>query len=194
MSAEDPKDLRLAKRGDSAAAVRVIKAHNPLIVAWCKAAWERSGRRVELDDLRQEANMAALKAIQGFKPRLGYQFNTLLKRCILNALKDYLSLRREVRLPVLEDDESMDDFAAPELVGAAMTDEKTAELMAAVESLTPSERQVVELKFGLTGGGFRGDEQLAEAAGVPVRDVQYYASRAVSKLREHLAKVREVAE
>lgn len=173
MAAECPEDLAKAKGGDQEAAGRVLAAHRGLIVQWCNQM-VMSG--FDLDDMIQEANIAGLDAIKWYDRDRGFEFSTYLKQCVRNRLGKWRSDRRQIPLPQEGADEGLDLVADVEAVDQEW-------LAGEMEKLTPMERQVLELKFGLAGGGALETDEIGRRLGMGAQRVELIELEARSKLR-----------
>lgn len=145
---DEATDLATAKADPQtgpgrAAIARILARHRGLIVRWCNRL---ALGGFDLDDMIQEAHLAGMDAIKWFDPAKGFKFSTYLKRCVLNRLAKWRADRRQVPLPQEGEDESLDLVAAHEAVDPSF-------LARAMAELSPLEKQVLSLKFGLSGGG-----------------------------------------
>lgn len=167
------RELKRAKAGDREAAGRVLEAHRGMIVRWCNEMVEPG---LELDDMIQEAFLAGLDAIRWFKPERGYVFLTYLKRCVRNRLATWRKDRRQRPL-ALDADES------DSMEGLAVVPPDNLVLLPMLRNLSKRDRRVIELRFGLTGGGELGVESVRRRLGRSAADIKRIEAEALKDLR-----------
>jgi RNA polymerase sigma factor (sigma-70 family) len=99
LTEKEEKDLvRKAKKGDVAARASIIKANLKLVVKMAKK-YEYLG--VPIIDLIEEGNIGLMKAVEKFKPELGFRFSTYgtwwIKQSINRAIANQ---KNTIRIPV----------------------------------------------------------------------------------------------
>lgn len=170
----EAQDIARAKAGDHEAAGRVLAAHRGLIVKLSNLMIQPG---IDLDDMIQEAHVAGLSAIRWYKPRRGYKFATYLKRCVLNRLGTWRQDRRQ-RALAQESEEGTALDLLTELNG-----HDNFELLPMLRNLSKRDRKVLELRFGLTGGGALGPVSVARRLGVSEAKVRQVEEEAKADLR-----------
>jgi RNA polymerase sporulation-specific sigma factor len=167
-------DIAKAQAGDRDAAGRVLAAHRGLIVQWCNDLVQPG---LELDDMIQEAHLAGLSAIRWFRPRRGFQFSTYLKRCVCNRLATWRQDRRQ--RPTAQEPE---EDGTLELL-AELDSHDNFVVMQMVRSLSKRDRTVLDLRFGLSGGGPLGPVTVARRLGISEAHVRQIEVEAKADLR-----------
>ena len=81
-----PELLEKAKRGDRAAAEKLIAANMPLVHSIAR----RYAGRAEYEDLVQIGSLGLLKAVRGFEPTLGNRLSTYAVPLIAGEIKRFL--------------------------------------------------------------------------------------------------------
>jgi RNA polymerase primary sigma factor len=99
LTEQEEKDIiKRAQRGEPEARVRIIKANLKLVVKIAKR-YEYFG--VPLIDLIEEGNIGLMKAVEKFKPELGFRFSTYgtwwIKQSINRAIANQ---KNTIRIPV----------------------------------------------------------------------------------------------
>jgi RNA polymerase sigma factor (sigma-70 family) len=136
--------------------------------------------RAEAEDLTQQTFERALRAWDRFDEGRG-SARTWLMAIARNLLIDHYRTDRSADHRSLETDSVREEV---ELKAAAGSDlGLSAELSAALQTLTQREREILALRFG---GDLNGPE-IAELTGLSLANVQQIISRSLRKLREQLS-------
>lgn len=153
----------------------------------------------ETDDLISIGTVGLIKAIGTFKPDKGTRLATYAARCIENEILMHLrSLKRtrgEVSLydPIGVDREGneitlidvlgSDPDVVPDLVGKRLDESKLREKL---RRLGGKERQVLELRYGISGGARKTQREIARMLGISRSYVSRIEKKAVLKLCKEL--------
>lgn len=99
LTAKEEKTLiRKAQKGDKIARERVIKSNLKLVVKIAKR-YENFG--IPLIDLVEEGNMGLMKAIEKFKPSMGFKFSTYATWWIKQSVNRAIANQRNtIRIPI----------------------------------------------------------------------------------------------
>ena len=154
---------------------------------------------VGVEDLISIGTIGLIKAINTFNPEKNIKLATYASRCIENEILMYLRRNSKTRLEVSIDEPLNVDWDGNELllsdilgtdedvIYKDLEDETEKKLLnAAVSRLSPRERKIVELRFGL-GEGEREEmtqKQVADLLGIS----QSYISRLEKKIMKRLKK------
>ncbi|KTB48153.1 ECF subfamily RNA polymerase sigma factor, BldN family [Dehalogenimonas alkenigignens] len=103
------------------------------------------GSRSEAEDLTQQVFMNALESITSYKVR-EVPFSAWLYRIAHNQVVD--CLRKRSRRPTLELDESLPLPSEEDIAAETELKLETRELIEALKKLTPSQQEVITLRFG----------------------------------------------
>lgn len=173
----EAQDIARAQAGDAAAAGRVLAAHRGLIVRWCKQMIEPG---LDFDDAMQEAHVAGMAAIRWFKPGRGCKFPSYLKRCVRNRLAMWRRDRRQ--LPFLQrplskpgEEDQTEPIATPPPDNLV--------LMPMVRNLSKRDRRILELRYGLGGGGPLGVVTVGRLLHLSAAEVKRVEAEALADLR-----------
>jgi RNA polymerase sigma factor (sigma-70 family) len=143
------------------------------------------------EDLQQEAVVALLRASRCFSPTAGTTFSYYACVVIRNHLHNVLAKRQA--LPARGGAADGDD-AAPEQedpraeapdAAAIRTDDK-AQVARLLRLLPSRQRQVVSLRFGLSGGARRTFEEIAGGMNVSAERVRQLVAAALTRMRRAL--------
>ena len=197
-SAEEEKEI-LAKLGsshDKEARSSLIE-HNLRLVVYIAKKFENTGIGVE--DLISIGTIGLIKAINTFNPTKNIKLATYASRCIENEILMYLRRTSKMKLEVSIDEPLNVDWDGNELllsdilgtdedvIYKDMEDEVEKDLLKnAVSRLSPRERKIVELRYGLKrqDGAEMTQKEVADLMGIS----QSYISRLEKKIMMRLKK------
>lgn len=193
---EEAKYLSRLQNGDEEARAVLIE-RNLRLVAHIVKKFDNTGE--DVDDLISIGTVGLIKAIGTYKPDKGTRLATYAARCIENEILMHLrSLKRvrgEVSLydPIGVDREGneitlidvlgSDPDVVPELVGKRLDESKLREKL---KQLGGKERQVLELRYGISGGARKTQREIARMLGISRSYVSRIEKRAVMKLCREL--------
>ena len=197
LSAEEERECldRLAK-GDMDARNTLVE-HNLRLVAHIVKKYY--AQESEQDDLISIGTIGLIKGISSFKPEKNTRLATYAARCIENEILMYFRSRRKTQNEVslsdtLDTDDDGNSLNLMDVVGvddtmyADLQDRddciRVRELVG--EVLTPREREIITLRYGLTGQMPRTQRELAAKLGISRSYVSRIEKRALEKLEEAL--------
>lgn len=182
---------------DAAEARSRLIEHNLRLVVYIAKKFDNTGIGVE--DLISIGTIGLIKAINTFNPQKNIKLATYASRCIENEILMYLRRNSKTKLEVSIDKPLNVDWDGNELLLSDIlgTDEdviyrdietevEKSLLLKAIDKLSPRERTIVELRFGLAG------ESAPELTQKEVADLleisQSYISRLEKKIMKRLKK------
>ena len=187
---------RLGTEEDKEAKSALIE-HNLRLVVYIAKKFDNTS--VGVEDLISIGTIGLIKAINTFNPEKNIKLATYASRCIENEILMYLRRNSKTKLEVSIDEPLNVDWDGNELLLSDIlgTDEdviyKDLEdeiekklLNAAISRLSPRERKIVELRFGL--GGADGDEMTQKEVADLLGISQSYISRLEKKIMKRLKK------
>ena len=197
LSAEEERDCldRLAK-GDMDARNTLVE-HNLRLVAHIVKKYY--AQESEQNDLISIGTIGLIKGISSFKPEKNTRLATYAARCIENEILMYFRSRKKTQNEVslsdtLDTDDDGNSLNLMDVVGvddtmyADLQDRddciRVRELVG--EVLTPREREIITLRYGLTGQMPRTQRELAAKLGISRSYVSRIEKRALEKLEEAL--------
>lgn len=193
---EEAEYVRRLRAGDEEARAVLIE-RNLRLVAHVVKKFDNVG---EDEDLISIGTIGLIKAIDTYDPEKGTRLGTYAARCIENEILMHFRAakrsRRDVSLhdpigvdrdgneitlmDVLQAEQAdMDDLVARRMLLGHVLDR--------VRDLAPRERRVLELRFGLNGGGRRTQREVARELGISRSYVSRIEHRALRKLWSSLA-------
>ena len=197
LSPEQEKALldRMAA-GDTAAREELI-THNLRLVRYLAKKYENSG--VPAEDLVSIGTIGLIKAVNTFTPARSIKLATYASRCIGNEILMYLrkssNRRQEASIDEpLNVDGDGNELLLSDILGSDENqisqrleqDAERAVLRRAVDSLSPRERQIMELRFGLADGIARTQKEAADALGISQRYISRLETRILHTLKAQL--------
>jgi len=188
---EESQCIHALSQGDESVKQTLIE-RNLRLVVYIARKFENTG--VNIEDLISIGTIGLIKAVNTFDTTKKIKLATYASRCIENEILMYLRRSCRLKLEVSLDEPLNIDWDGNELllsdilgtdgdlVYRGIEDEVDTELLAlAMRKLTPREKQIVELRFGLRGTHEYTQKQVADMLGIS----QSY----ISRLEKHIIKV-----
>lgn len=175
---DDGKLVALAKDGDVAAYERLVALYQAVAF---RTALVVTRSAAEAEDAAQEAFVKAYYALDRF--RVGEPFRPWLLRIVVNeARNSRRAVGRREGLALRASQFRPSGEAAPSPEAAALAAAERERLLAAVESLKESDREIIGLRYFLE----LTEQETATALGIPPGTVKSRLSRAVDRLRAQM--------
>lgn len=194
---EEAEWLRRLKQGDEKAREILVERNLRLVAHICKK-FDNTGE--DVDDLISIGTLGLIKAIKTFDPGKGTRLATYAARCIENEILMHLRAtkrsRTEVSLydPIGVDREgneiSLIDVlpdTADEIAEQVGKKFQARSLWSQLKNLTPKERQVLEMRYGLLSGIRKTQREIARMLGISRSYVSRIEKKAVSKLGKDMS-------
>ena len=173
----------------------MLVEHNLRLVAYIAKRFENTGASIE--ELISIGTVGLMKAVSTFNGDKNIKLATYASRCIENEILMYIRKSAGRRREVSIDEPLSVDWDGNELllsdilgsesdtVSRAMEDEEERRIVrCAVEDLSPREKIIVELRYGLGGRRELTQKEVADALGIS----QSYISRLEKKIMSRLRK------
>ena len=186
LTPEEEKAL-LARMADGDPAARdELITHNLRLVVYLAKKYEGSG--VPSEDMVSIGTIGLIKAVNTFTPERSIKLATYASRCIGNEILMYLRKSSNRRQEASIGEPLTDVLSSEEnQVGQRLEqDAERASLRRSVEQLSPRERQIMELRFGLLDGVERTQKEVADAIGISQSYISRLEKRIIRQLREQL--------
>lgn len=197
LSAEEEAKVMENIRNNVEGAREPLITHNLRLVVYISKKFESSFASVE--DLISIGTIGLIKAVNTFCPERNIKLATYASRCIENEILMYLRRNNKTKLEVSIDEPLNVDWDGNELLLSDIlgTEEDTiyrdleteAEqkmLRKAIEKLSPREKTIVEMRFGInrSEGEEKTQKEVADLLGIS----QSYISRLEKKIMQRLKK------
>lgn len=173
----------------------VLVEHNLRLVVYIAKRFENTGTGIE--DLISIGTLGLIKAINTFRADKSIKLATYASRCIENEILMYIRKRNGARGEVsLEEPLNVDwdgnELLLSDVLGSEEDSvaydlelkEERATVRAAVASLGPRERELIELRYGLRGGEELTQKEVADRLGISQSYISRLEKRILVELRE----------
>ena len=197
LTPEEEKAL-LARMADGDPADRdELITHNLRLVVYLAKKYEGSG--VPSEDMVSIGTIGLIKAVNTFTLERSIKLATYASRCIGNEILMYLrkssNRRQETSIDEpLNVDGDGNELLLSDILGSDANavsqqleqDAERAVLRSAVAALSARERQIMELRFGLTDGVERTQKEAADALGISQSYISRLEKRIIHTLKTRL--------
>ena len=197
LTPEQEKALLAEMAAGSAAARDALITHNLRLVVYLAKKYESSG--VPTEDLISIGTIGLIKAVNTYSPDRCIKLATYASRCIGNEILMYLrkssNRRQEASIDEpLNVDGDGNELLLSDILGSDENqisqrleqDAERAVLHRAVAALSPRERQIMELRFGLADGVERTQKEAADALGISQSYISRLEKRILHQLKAQL--------
>ena len=172
--------------------------HNLRLVVYIAKKFESTG--IGIEDLVSIGTIGLIKAINTFKAEKNNKLATYASRCIENEILMYIRKNSAKRCEVSIEEPLSVDWDGNELLLSDVlgsdedmvyrnlenTEEKRV-LRAAVESLCPREKLIIELRYGLKSGGEKTQKEVADMLGISQSYISRLEKKIISRLKCEVA-------
>ena len=193
---EEAEWISRLEQGELLARQTLIERNLRLVVYLAKK-YENSG--VPAEDLVSIGTIGLIKAVNTFTPARSIKLATYASRCIGNEILMYLrkssNRRQEASIDEpLNVDGDGNELLLSDILGSDANavsqqleqDAERAVLRSAVAALSARERQIMELRFGLTDGVERTQKEAADALGISQSYISRLEKRIIRTLKARL--------
>ena len=198
LTPEEEKQLLARMMAGDAAARDELITHNLRLVVYLAKKYEGSG--VPSEDMVSIGTIGLIKAVNTYSPDRCIKLATYASRCIGNEILMYLrkssNRRQEASIDEpLNVDGDGNELLLSDILGSDENqisqrleqDAERAVLRRAVAALSPRERQIMELRFGLADGVERTQKEAADALGISQSYISRLEKRILHQLKAQLA-------
>ncbi len=171
---------------------------NLRLVVYIARKFESTG--IGIEDLVSIGTMGLIKAIGSFRSEKGIKLATYASRCIENEILMYIRKYSQTRCEVSLDEPLNVDWDGNELLLSDVLDsgeesvceefaarEERALVRRAVAALAPRERQIIELRYGLTGRPEMTQKEVADLLGISQSYISRLEKRIIEGLRREMS-------
>jgi len=196
LSAEEEQEALLHLEDDPHARDLLVE-HNLRLVAYIAKRFESTGAGTE--ELISIGTLGLMKAIATFRADKGIKLATYASRCIENEILMFLRKASARRGEVSIDEPLHTDGDGGELllsdvlgsdadtVGRELEEEEERTIVRnMVAALTAREREIIELRFGLTGGRELTQKEVADRLHISQSYISRLEKRIMAQLKEKL--------
>ena len=185
--------------GREKARSRLIE-HNLRLVVYIARRFENTG--VGIEDLISIGTIGLTKAVETYKPAKNIKLATYASRCIENEILMYLRKNASRRGEVSLDEPLNTDWDGNELLLSDVlgTDSDSIEkpleddvdrdlLFTAITRLSPRERTIITMRFGLDGKRERTQKEVADQLGISQSYISRLEKRIIDRLKKEILRM-----
>ena len=189
----------LSRLGEEAARQELIE-HNLRLVVYIARRFENTG--INIEDLISIGTIGLIKAINTFRADKNIKLATYASRCIENEILMYLRKNSAQRTEVSFDEPLNTDWDGKELLlsdvlgtdgdvvmGPIEADVDRKLLAEAVSRLSPREKDIISLRFGLGGRKELTQKEVADRLGISQSYISRLEKRIILRLRREIVKM-----
>ena len=194
------REAELLSRLDQEGARKELIEHNLRLVVYIARRFENTG--VNIEDLISIGTIGLIKAVGTYRADKNIKLATYASRCIENEILMYLRKNASRKGEVSFDEPLNTDWDGNELLLSDVlgTDGDTVMrpieedvdrslLAAALNILTPRERQIITLRFGLGGGREQTQKEVADRLGISQSYISRLEKRIISRLKKEILRL-----
>lgn len=178
----------------------VLIERNLRLVVYIARKFENTG--VAVEDLISIGTIGLIKAVNTFDPDKKIKLATYASRCIENEILMYLRRNSKLRSEISFDEPLNIDWDGNELLLSDILgtdndliyhyieDEVDKELLGiAMRKLSSREKRIMELRFGLYGGGEKTQKEVADLLGISQSYISRLEKRIIKRLKKEINKM-----
>ena len=197
--ADEEKAIIAMENGDECAK-KLLTEHNLRLVVYISRRFENTG--VNLEDLISIGTIGLIKAINTFRSDKNIKLATYASRCIENEILMFLRKSNQYKNEISIDEPLNVDWDGNELLLSDIlgTDDDTVNkgiesevekqlLLEEIEKLCPREKQIMKMRFGLSGKKEMTQKQVADEVGISQSYISRLEKRIIKSIRRNLEKI-----
>ena len=181
-------------------AKEILITHNLRLVVYIARKFESTG--IGIEDLISIGTIGLIKAVNTFCPARNIKLATYASRCIENEILMYLRKIQNQKTEVSIDEPLNVDWDGNELllsdvlgteadvVMRPLEDDVDLCLLAsALDTLSPREREIITLRFGLGGGKEQTQKEVADRLGISQSYISRLEKRIIQRLKKEILRL-----
>ena len=193
------REAELLSNMDEAARQELIE-HNLRLVVYIARRFENTG--INIEDLISIGTIGLIKAVETYRTDKNIKLATYASRCIENEILMYLRKTASRRGEVSFDEPLNTDWDGNELLLSDVlgTDEDVVMrpieedvdrslLAQAINTLSPREKEIITLRFGLGGGKEQTQKEVADRLGISQSYISRLEKRIISRLKKEILRL-----
>lgn len=197
--ARDKEAELLARIGQEDARQTLIE-HNLRLVVYIARRFENT--KINIEDLISIGTIGLIKAVETYNPEKNIKLATYASRCIENEILMYLRKNAGRKGEVSFDEPLNTDWDGNELllsdvlgteadvVMRPIEDDVDRSLLAAsLKILSPREKEIITLRFGLGGGQERTQKEVADHMGISQSYISRLEKRIIQRLKKEILRL-----
>ncbi len=194
------REAELVGRLEDEEARKELIEHNLRLVVYIARRFENTG--INIEDLISIGTIGLIKAVGTYRADKNIKLATYASRCIENEILMYLRKNASRRGEVSFDEPLNTDWDGNELLLSDVlgTEEDTVMrpieedverslLAAAIDALSPREKQIITLRFGLGGGREQTQKEVADQLGISQSYISRLEKRIITRLKKEILRM-----
>lgn len=194
------RETELVSRIADQDAQRELIEHNLRLVVYIARRFENTG--INIEDLISIGTIGLIKAVGTYQPAKNIKLATYASRCIENEILMYLRKNAARKAEVSFDEPLNTDWDGNELLLSDVLgtdsdivmrpiedDVDRSLLAAALEILSPREKEIISLRFGLGGGKEQTQKEVADRLGISQSYISRLEKRIISRLKKEILRL-----
>ena len=194
------REAELLECLDDESARKELIEHNLRLVVYIARRFENTG--VGIEDLISIGTIGLIKAVGTYQPAKNIKLATYASRCIENEILMYLRKNTARKGEVSFDEPLNTDWDGNELLLSDVLgtegdivmrpieeDVDRNMLATAIRMLSPRERQIITLRFGLGGGQEQTQKEVADQLGISQSYISRLEKRIISRLKKEILRL-----
>lgn len=182
---------------DFNSARETLIVHNLRLVVYIAKKFESTG--IGIEDLISIGTIGLIKAVNTFSPGKNIKLATYASRCIENEILMYLRKSNQYKYEISIDEPLNIDWDGNELllsdvlgtendvVNVNVENEVERNLLlSAIGNLNPRERQIMEMRYGLSGQRERTQKEVADEIGISQSYISRLEKRIIKRLKRDI--------
>ncbi len=200
LSAEEELELMEQMETNTEAVRTILIERNLRLVVYIAKKFENAG--VNIEDLISIGTIGLIKAVNTFKRDKNIKLATYASRCIENEILMHLRRTSKNRTEVSFDEPLNVDWDGNELLLSDILGTETDIvynhieeevnrnlLIYALKQLTPRERKIMEMRFGLINGREMTQKEVADFMGISQSYISRLEKKIISRLQKEIKKL-----
>ena len=196
---EEERELTSRLTQDDREARSTLIEHNLRLVVYIARRFENTG--IGIEDLISIGTIGLIKAINTYNPTKNIKLATYASRCIENEILMYLRKNSNQKTEVSFDEPLNTDWDGNELllsdilgtdvdsVIAPIEDDVDRQLLrSAMEKLSPREKTIISMRFGLNGDEEKTQKEVADILGISQSYISRLEKRIIVRLKKEILK------
>ena len=178
----------------------ILIEHNLRLVVYIAKKFDNTG--VGVEDLISIGTIGLIKSINTFNPGKNIKLATYASRCIENEILMYLRRNHKTRMEVSIDEPLNVDWDGNELLLSDVLGTEGDLVMKPIEAdvdrqllrqamsrLSPRERRIITMRFGLDGRRERTQKEVADHLGISQSYISRLEKRIIARLKKELVRM-----
>ena len=194
------REAELLKHMEEESARQELIEHNLRLVVYIARRFENTG--INIEDLISIGTIGLIKAVGTYRADKNIKLATYASRCIANDILMYLRKNANRRGEVSFDEPLNTDWDGNELLLSDVLgtdadvvmrpieeDVDRSLLAAAIDLLSPREKQIITMRFGLGGGNEQTQKEVADQLGISQSYISRLEKRIISRLKKEILRM-----